>query len=85
MRILMSTDPIGGVWQYTTELVRQLDRAGHQVVLASLGRAPTASQRAELEGIERVSLHESSHRLEWMHASRKELDAAAAWLTRLFA
>ncbi len=44
MRLLMTTDTVGGVWTFTTELTRQLLQRGHAVFLVSLGRAPSPSQ-----------------------------------------
>jgi glycogen synthase len=83
MKILMTTDPVGGVWQYTAELVRELDRAGHHVVVASLGGRPTAAQRAELQTIDRAQLYESGYRLEWMRSPWSDLEKATRWLDSL--
>lgn len=44
MRILMTTDTVGGVWTFTTELTHQLLQRGHEVYLVSLGRAPSPEQ-----------------------------------------
>ncbi len=44
MRVLLTTDTIGGVWTFTTELTAGLLRRGHAVALVSLGRAPSRSQ-----------------------------------------
>jgi len=46
MRVLMTTDTVGGVWTFTKELVRQLLKMGHAVALVSFGRSPSAEQRA---------------------------------------
>jgi glycogen(starch) synthase len=40
MRLLMTTDAVGGVWTYATELRAQLATTGIEVVLATLGPAP---------------------------------------------
>lgn len=44
MRILLTTDTIGGVWTFTRELTQQLLKAGHSVALVGFGRAPNAAQ-----------------------------------------
>ena len=41
MRILMTTDTVGGVWSFTKELSRGLLENGCEVALVSLGRMPT--------------------------------------------
>lgn len=46
MRILLTTDTVGGVWTYTRELSEGLLEAGCEVCLISLGRNPNASQSA---------------------------------------
>jgi glycogen(starch) synthase len=40
MRLLMTTDAVGGVWTYATELRAQLASSGIEVVLATLGPQP---------------------------------------------
>jgi glycosyltransferase involved in cell wall biosynthesis len=46
MRILLTTDTIGGVWTFTKELTDGLLSFGHEVALVSLGRLPSPSQQA---------------------------------------
>jgi glycogen(starch) synthase len=46
MRVLMTTDTIGGVWTFTRELVRELLAGGDEVALVSFGREPSREQRA---------------------------------------
>jgi glycogen(starch) synthase len=46
MRILMTTDTIGGVWTFTKDLSSQLLAAGCSVALVSFGRAASAAQQA---------------------------------------
>jgi glycosyltransferase involved in cell wall biosynthesis len=48
MRILLTTDAVGGVWQYTAELATALAARGVECVVAVLGPAPDAGQRAML-------------------------------------
>ena len=49
MRILLTTDTVGGVWTFTQELCAGLLERGHAVALVSLGRAPSDSQQAWFE------------------------------------
>ena len=44
MRILLTTDTVGGVWTFTQELAKGLLALGHDVALVSFGRMPNASQ-----------------------------------------
>ena len=44
-RILMTVDPIGGVWTYALELARALEPHGIEIALASMGGQLTRGQR----------------------------------------
>ncbi|WP_375404419.1 glycosyltransferase family 4 protein [uncultured Sphingomonas sp.] len=44
MRLLMTADTVGGVWQYATDLARALVPHGIETPLAALGPAPTEDQ-----------------------------------------
>ena len=79
----MTTDCVGGVWQYAVELTRQLDRLGHDVVLASMGGTLTEAHRREVRGLRRAVLHESQLRLEWMSDAWEDVETAGEWLDAL--
>jgi glycogen synthase len=82
MRALMTTDPIGGIWTYSLDLSRELVRAGHEVIIASMGGRLTPHQRqaAEKTG---ATLCESVFRLEWMDEPWTDVDRAGEWLLEL--
>lgn len=44
MRLLMTTDTIGGVWTFTSDLGEELLSRGHAVALISFGRLPSDDQ-----------------------------------------
>ena len=44
MRLLMTTDTVGGVWTFTSELSGELLRRGHSVAMVSFGRLPSDEQ-----------------------------------------
>lgn len=82
-RILMTADPIGGVWTYAIALARRLCRRGASVALATMGAPLTAGQRREAEAIPGLELFASDYRLEWMDDPWDDVDAAGAWLLQL--
>ena len=45
MRLLMTTDTVGGVWTFTSVLAAELLARRHDVALVSFGRAPSKEQR----------------------------------------
>jgi glycosyltransferase involved in cell wall biosynthesis len=65
IRLMMTTDTVGGVWIYATTLARCLGLAGNEVQLVTLGPRPTATQRETLRGCRGVSLIETDLQLEW--------------------
>jgi len=83
MRILMTADPIGGVWRYAMELCGALQPYGVQVMLATLGAEVSAAQRAEVQALPHVELRVGHYRLEWMDSPWESLDEAADWLYSL--
>jgi glycogen synthase len=83
LRVLMTTDTVGGVWNYAVELARSLDRHGVRIALATMGAPVTPSQRSQLSGLQALSLHESSFKLEWMQHAWDDVDRAGEWLLAL--
>ncbi len=80
MRVLMTTDTIGGVWNYAVELAGALASRGVDVVLATMGAPLCASQRRQAEALDEVVIHESRYRLEWMNEPWDDVRAAGRWL-----
>ena len=80
MRLLMTTDTLGGVWTYSLELARALQPHGVEIALATMGRALTPDQRRAAESLDNVQVHESRYRLEWMQDPWDDVAAAGSWL-----
>ena len=79
MRVLISTDTVGGVLTYTTELAAALEAAGDEIVVATMGPRLQRRQRERLP----ARVHESGFRLEWMEDPWDEVAAAGEWLLEL--
>jgi len=83
MKLLLSTDTIGGVWTYSSELVRALEPHGVEVALACLGAELNEAQRAEVAELENMTLFERPCALEWMHDPWSDVDASGDWLRNI--
>lgn len=83
MRVLMTADPLGGVWTYAVELCAGLRPLGARVALATLGAPLSADQRDEIRRLENVELHESAFKLEWMRDPWRDVEESGAWLRSL--
>lgn len=82
MRLLLTTDAVGGVWRYSADLARGLRRRGIECVLAVLGPAATPAQRHEVEGVELVH---TGLPLDWTAETPADLAAASERLAGLAA
>ncbi|HEV7371738.1 glycosyltransferase family 4 protein [Arenibaculum sp.] len=76
----MTTDTIGGVWDYSLELAAGLAEHGISVDLAALGAAP---QPARLRPIPGLRLYHLDCRLEWMRDSEEDVARSGDWLLAL--
>lgn len=83
MKLLLSTDTIGGVWTYSIELARALEPHGVEVALACLGAPLSDVQNAETRLLRNVTVYEKPLALEWMNDPWSEVDATGDWLRDL--
>lgn len=79
----MTTDTIGGVWRYSLELARNLEKHNVQVLLATFGPLPTEDQLNEVRELSGTSLYSVPYKLEWMHAPWEDLEKSQRWLLNL--
>lgn len=73
MRLLLVTDAVGGVWVYSLELGRWLQRLGIETILVVVGPSPSAAQLEQSSGFELVDSHLP---LEWLDSSPSEIRRA---------
>jgi glycogen synthase len=83
MKVLLTTDTIGGVWSYALELARALPSRGVEVTLATMGSPLSVEQQSEVSAIPGLSVHTSSFNLEWMNEPWHDVERAAEWLLDL--
>jgi glycosyltransferase involved in cell wall biosynthesis len=73
MKVLMSTDAVGGVWNYCDELRAELAAAGVEVVLATLGPNPPPREGVAYRRC----------RLEWQEDPWEDVRLSGEWLRSL--
>ena len=83
MRILVTTDTLGGVWTYTSELVTGLIRRGVRVTLVSFGEIPGPTQTRWMERLSGLDYHPTAFKLEWMQNSEDDMEASAEYLSEI--
>jgi glycogen synthase len=85
MRVLMTTDAVGGVWQYSLALLRGLVREHDcEVALVCLGD-PAEEELRELELAGRVELVRLPLHLEWMRGGQDSIRESVRQVGRLAA
>jgi glycosyltransferase involved in cell wall biosynthesis len=82
-KILMTVDPIGGVWTYALELARALEPYGIEVAFASMGGRLSRGQHEQVVARKNVRLFESAYRLEWTENPWGDVDRAGVWLLQV--
>lgn len=80
MKVFLSTDTVGGVWDHTVTLARELHRAGCEVLIGVLGEPRDERLVALPVGVEVVW---RAYRLEWMPDAAADVHAAGEWLERI--
>jgi glycogen(starch) synthase len=84
-KVLMTADPLGGVWTYVLELAHALRRHGVEFALATMGGPLNAVKRRAIDKCSNVRLFESSYRVEWTDEPWKDVDLAGEWLLNVAA
>lgn len=83
MKVLMTTDTVGGVWTYTMDLIKSLERFNVHVCLATLGPLPDEDQLRNVRELPNVSLYSVPYKLEWMENPWDDLEKTQRWLLNL--
>jgi glycogen(starch) synthase len=80
VRVLVTADTFGGVWNYTRELVSGLVTHGAQVTLVSFGDIPLPHQTSWMQGLHGLEYHPTAFRLDWMQEGEQDFHAAQEYL-----
>jgi hypothetical protein len=80
MRVLLTSDAVGGVWTYSLELADALAEQGVEVTLAVMGAPLSGDQRAELRESRVERWYAEPFALEWMPDPWVDLERAGDWL-----
>ena len=84
-RVFLTTDAVGGVWQYSLDLARGLGARGIETMLVVLGPSPGKAQRAGLHSLGSVELIDSGLPLDWTAQTPDALRETSGTLAELAA
>jgi glycogen(starch) synthase len=85
LRVLMTSDAVGGVWSYSLALAAALADKRVEVCLATMGPLPTQAQREAAAGSPNTRLASIDAKLEWMPEPWVDVRRAGGWLLDLAA
>ena len=76
LKILMTADAVGGVWQYSLDLAKGLSGKGVETVLAVMGPPPSSAQLQDAAAVKGLTLLDTGLPLDWLASSRDEVKEA---------
>lgn len=79
----MTADTVGGVWNYSLELIKALAPFKTEVALATLGAPLSEEQRRQADEIDNLTVYESDYKLEWMEDAWEDVEKSGEWLLDL--
>lgn len=85
LRLFMTADAVGGVWQYALDLARGLADLDVEITLAVLGPAPDQDQIAAAASVPGLRLLSTGLPLDWTAAAPDEVAASAVAVAALAA
>lgn len=87
MKILMTTDAVGGVWHYAIDLAKCLLNEQIEVVLVCTGPEPGTSQTNQVKKLQKrgLSFYHRPYHLEWMDDPWEDISQANDWIREIYA
>jgi glycosyltransferase involved in cell wall biosynthesis len=85
LRVLLTTDAVGGVWSYSLDLARGLARLDIETVLAVMGPAASPAQKKAARAVPGLRLVDTGLPLDWLAPDAASLARSATALARLAA
>ncbi len=85
LKVLVTADAVGGVWQYSLDLARGLSGIGIETLLAVMGPPPSDAQSAAARAVPGLQLVGTGLALDWLAEDASSLRHAAGEIARLAA
>lgn len=82
MKILMTTDTVGGVWHYAVDLVSCLTESQIEVVLVAIGPTLSEGQQAQADQLNAKFYHRP-YKLEWMNDPWEDVEKTNEWIKEI--
>lgn len=85
LRVLLTSDAVGGVWTYSLDLARGLARLEIETVLAVMGPTPSAAQNRAAAKVPGLRLVDTGLPLDWLAADLDEIERTGKAIAALAA
>ncbi|MGE5435730.1 MAG: glycosyltransferase family 4 protein [Syntrophothermus sp.] len=82
-KILITSDAIGGVWNFSIDLCKYLSKEDISVIIALTGEPLTSEQKKEVSNLPNVTLQYKNYKLEWMPDSLSDIEHSIKWIAYL--
>lgn len=83
LKVLVTADAVGGVWQYSLDLARGLSGLGIDTVLAVMGPSASEEQLASASSVPGIEIIDTGFALDWLAEDALSLRQAASEMARL--
>jgi glycosyltransferase involved in cell wall biosynthesis len=83
LRVLLTADSVGGVWQYSIDLARGLSKLRVETVLAVLGPSPSKAQLKMAAALPGLTLVDTGLPLDWLARNRTAVRATGRAIAKL--
>ena len=83
LRVLVTADAVGGVWQYSVDLARGLSGLSIETVLVVLGPSPSPAQLKMASAIDGLTLIDTGLPLDWLADTSESIRTAGEAVARL--
>jgi glycogen synthase len=86
MKILMTTDTVGGAWHFSMDLATCLIDEKIEVILVAMGPPLKKGQEAEIKALKKagVGFYHRDFRLEWMDDPWEDIKQAGNWVQSIY-
>lgn len=80
----MTTETRNGIWKYSIDLCKTLEKYDVEIHLVALGGWPSPFQQSAAEELPHVTFYKSDINFDWMKENWEDLNSARKWLNSIY-
>lgn len=82
-KILITTDNVGTIWNYTMELIAGLEKEGYEITLAVINKSINEERKKQISCFKNIRIYYGNYKSEWMEDPWEDVDEAGEWLLNI--